>query len=282
MSLKGVQKMAKSCSRRHVILVVSDGTGATAERVTDAAALQFVGVEPLIERRSSIRTRDQVSEVIREACDRAGMVVHTLVSAALRRHLYMEANSYGVIAVDLLGGILNEMSRYLEQEPQIRPGLLYGDERYFRRVDALEYAVRHDDGQSSRDLDRADIVLVGVSRTSKTPLSIFLAYRGYYVANFPIVLDMPLPAVLQEVPSSRIVGMTVNPHSMVAIREARLRQYPGLSIAYADIDHIRRELRYSREIFSQHDWPIIDVSGKAVEETAREVLNLVSPDERGR
>lgn len=265
--------------QQHIILVVSDGTGATAEQVTQAALLQFSDVDSLIERRPEVRTRKQISAVIQEARGLAAMVVHTLVSPELRRHLFMEANSYQVIAVDLMGGILDEMARYLEVAPRIRPGILYGDESYFRRVDALEFTIRHDDGMGWRDLHRSDIVLVGVSRSSKTPVSIFLAYRGYRVANIPIIMDMPLPATLQEVSSRRVVALAVNPQHLSAIRQTRLHQYPEMPSDYANLDHIRQELRYSRRLFAERQWPVIDVTGKAVEETAREVLTLVDLEE---
>lgn len=260
---------------QHLVLVLSDGTGATAERVTQAALLQFPNIETAIERRPEVRTREQISAVVREARDRKGMIVHTLVSAELRRHLYMEATSYQVITVDLLGSILAEMAQYLESAPQLRPGLLFSDESYFRRVDAIEFTVQHDDGQGPRDLPRADIVLVGVSRTSKTPVSIFLAYRGYRVANVPIVLDMPLPPAIDQVAPGRIVALVIDPNRLAALRHTRLRHYPQLRFTYADLDHIRAELRYSRQLCAERGWPLIDVSGKAVEETAREVLNLV-------
>jgi hypothetical protein len=265
---------------RHLILVVSDGTGYTAEKVTKAALMQFEKVEPIIERRPEVRNREQVSAVVREARDRKAMLVHTLVSSELRRHLYMEATFYQVVAVDLMGSILDEMGAYLQATPQLRPGLFYADESYFRRVDAIEYTVQHDDGQGANDLPQADIVLVGISRTSKTPVSIFLAYRGYRVANVPIVLDMPLPGTIDQVAPNRIVALVIDPQRLLAIRHNRLRQYPGLTFTYADMDHIRQELRYSRKIFSERNWPAIDVSGKAVEETAREVLNLVDLGER--
>ncbi len=261
--------------RQHLILAVSDGTGATVERVAQAALVQFPGVQPQIERWPEVRTREQVSRVVREARARAAMIVHTLVSAELRRHLYMEATSYDVIAVDLMGSILTEMATYLGTTPAVRPGLLYGDESYTRRIEAIEYAIHHDDGQGAGDLDQADIVLTGISRTSKTPVSIFLAYRGYRVANVPIVLGMPLPAAIEHVPAGRVVGLVVNPSPLAVIRRTRLRQYHDLQFDYADLAHIREELRYSREVFAAHNWPVVDVSGRAVEETAREVLNLV-------
>jgi len=265
--------------RRHTILVVSDGTGTTAERVIRAALLQFPSAEPQIERRPEIRAPEQVRAVVQEARERGAMLVHTLVSPELRRFLYMEADSAQVIAVDLMGTVLTQLARYLQSVPQVRPGILYGDERYFRRVEALEYAIHHDDGQGLRDIDRAEIVLVGVSRTSKTPVSIYLAYRGFRVANLPVVLGIPLPEAIERVPPGRVVGLTVDAQRLAAIREARLKHYPPLGLEYANIDHIRQELRYSRELFAAHGWPVVDVTGRSVEETAREVLNLVGLSE---
>ncbi|MGC8873118.1 MAG: pyruvate, water dikinase regulatory protein [Chloroflexia bacterium] len=264
---------------RHKIFVVSDGTGTTAERVIRAALLQFPEADPVIERRPEVRLPQQVRAVVQEAREHGAMIVHTLVSPELRRFLYMEADSAQVIAVDLMGTVLTQLARYLQTAPQVRPGILYGDERYFRRVEALEYAIHHDDGQGLRDIDRAEIVLVGVSRTSKTPVSVYLAYRGFRVANVPIVLGMPLPDAIGRVPPGRVVGLVVEAERLAAIREARLRHYPLLGLEYADIDHIRRELRHSREIFAAHGWPVVDVTGRSVEETAREVLNLVGLSE---
>lgn len=261
----------------HTILVISDGTGATAAQVTRAALVQFPSVSPHLERRAEIRTRDQISQIIREARDRGAMVVHTLVSPELRRHLYMEATAYEVITVDLFGTILHEMATYLHADPQNRPTAIYGDADYARRMEAIEYTVNHDDGQNVDDLARADIILTGVSRTSKTPVSIFLAYLGYNVANIPIVLDIPLPAALEHVSPNRVVGLVVSPSTLAAIRRARVRQYGNLDFAYADPEHIRQELRYSRNLFTAHGWPVVDVSGRAVEETAREILSLVDP-----
>ncbi len=263
----------------HTILVVSDGTGTTAERVIRAALLQFPGAEPAIERRPEVRSPDQVRAVVQEARERGAMLVHTLVSPELRRFLYMEADSAQVIAVDLMGTVLTQLARYLQSAPQVRPGILYGDERYFRRVEALEYAIHHDDGQGLRDIDRADIVLVGVSRTSKTPVSVYLAYRGFRVANVPVVLGMPLPDALERVLPGRVVGLVVEAERLAALREARMRLYPHIGWEYVDIDHIRRELRYSRDLFAEHGWPVVDVTGRSVEETAREVLNLVGLSE---
>ncbi len=265
--------------RPQIILAVSDGTGRTAQRVSEAALLQFAArPEVQIERRPGVLTPEQVRQVIREAGERGAMIVHTLVSAELRRYLYMEATSYNVIAVDLMGGILTEMGRYLEATPQSNPGIFYGDSRYLQRVDALDYTIRHDDGRSTEDLERADVILVGVSRTSKTPLSVFLAYRGYCVANIPVVLNMPLPKKLDAVPAGRIVGLVVNPRILAAVRESRLRQYPEIGLDYASLEHVREELHYSRLLFAERGWPVVDVSGKAIEETAREVLSLIVPE----
>src|SRR5712691_2975451 len=190
------------------ILVVSDATGSTAEHVLRAALAQFDAGDVIIERRPQTRTIDDVCHVVEEAQQAGALLVHTLASVDLRREIYLRATERRVQSVDLLGNVLSDLSAFLGAAPGGVPGGVHRlDENYYRRMDALTFVVKHDDGLGLEDLHRADIVLVGVSRTSKTPLSIYLAVRGYFVANVPILYNVEPPAELFKINQRKIVAL---------------------------------------------------------------------------
>jgi len=263
------------------IFVLSDGTGQTGKRVLEAALLQF-DQPVMIIRLPQVRTVEQVNEVVTDAALHGGMIVYTLVSVELRQAVHIAATERGVIAVDLLGGLLAKLQDFLHRTPWGRPGLLYQtDTGYYQRVDAMEFTMRHDDGQKVDDLEEADLVLVGVSRTSKTPVSFYLGYRGWKVANVPIVLGLDPPATLHTLEPRKVVGLTVDPERLELIRRERLKHMGAEEmVSYADTGHIRQEVRYSLRLCKAHRWPVVNVTGKAVEETANEIMNLVIPHPR--
>ncbi|MDH3728221.1 MAG: kinase/pyrophosphorylase, partial [Myxococcales bacterium] len=208
-----------------VIYVVSDSTGETAERVTRATLLQFPDhrVRLRIERR--VRDRRGLAVILERASKQAAMVVFTLVRPELRAHFYELANQFNVRHVDVIGTLLNQIGHYLEADPVNIPSFdLPLSKEYFRRVEAIEFAVKSDDGKEPRNLKKADLVLVGVSRTSKTPLSTYLAGRGLKIANVPLVLGVEPPEELYELPGYRVVGLTIDVEQLMDIRKQRLQQ----------------------------------------------------------
>jgi regulator of PEP synthase PpsR (kinase-PPPase family) len=260
------------------IFVLSDGTGQTGKRVLEAALLQF-DLPVMIIRIPHLRSVEQVNEVVADAARNHSMIVYTLVSVELRQAVHIAGMERGVIVVDLLGGLLAKLQDFLHRTPWGRPGLLYQtDAGYYQRVDAMEYTVQHDDGQKVDDLGEADLVLVGPSRTSKTPVSFYLAYRGWKVANVPIVLGLEPPEPLRELDPRKVVGLTTDPQRLALIRQERLKNMGAQtsSSTYADLRHIQQEVRYSLRLCKTNRWPVVNVTGKAVEETANEVLNLVA------
>lgn len=266
---------------RHQIFAVSDATGATAELVVRAALAQFKMVEVEVRRLPNIRTVDEVQRAIETAQASRGIVVHTLVSEELRQAVLREGVKMDVATIDLLGPLLLRLTDLLHISPLVTPGLFrqVGAD-CLHQIEAIEYTVKHDDGQDPLGLDRADIVLVGVSRTSKTPLSIYLAGRGWRVANVPIILNLPLPGQLMKIDQGRIVGLVVGAERLVELRRARLaHQDAPRTDAYADLEEVRSELRYSRSLFRKAGWPVIDMTSKSVEEVATEVLALVATPE---
>lgn len=259
------------------IYAVSDGTGKTAEGVVLAALTQFDDSNLEITRVSQVRTASQIHKVINEASRTGGFIVHTLVSTEMRRLIFTEGRAADVQTIDLMGPMLARLTELLAVQPRSKPGLFKPfDSAYLQRIDAIDYTVRHDDGRNVDDLDQAEIVLVGVSRTSKTPLSIYLAYRGWRVANVPLVLGIEPPHQLFELPRRRVVGLIVNPQRLADLRKARVEHMGTRIKGYADLEYIKREATYAYEIFSRRsDWPLVDVTTKPVEETAAEVVALI-------
>ncbi len=263
------------------IEILSDSTGETAEKVVRAAMLQFPHSGALIRLHTRVRTREAVRPILEGASKDGALVVFTVVSPELREYIHAQSYELKVEALDLIGSLIGKLSTFLDRQPINMPsGMLPLTEEYFRRIEAVEFAVKSDDGKEPRNFKKADLVLAGVSRTSKTPLSTLLAQRGLKVANWPIVMGQKLPPELEEAPQDRIVGLTIELAQLVEIRKARLKQL-GMptDASYGLRDQVKQELDYARAIFADHpQWPVIDVTGRAIEETA--VIILESLKER--
>ncbi|MDY0290901.1 MAG: pyruvate, water dikinase regulatory protein [Desulfuromonadaceae bacterium] len=256
------------------VLLLSDATGDTAEKMVAAALTQFQHEEAQVTRVSNVRRKNQVYTALDKAAQQQAMVIYTLVNRDLSRLVHEECSAMGLISVDILTPLLVRLTEFLGTTPNETPGLLHSvDDDYFRRIDAVEFTVRNDDGQETRFLDKADIVLVGVSRTSKTPLSMYLAHRGWKVANIPLVSGIDPPQELLNLQHKRVCGLIIKSERLVELRAARLRNM-GLDQrkAYAQFEQIDEELQEAKRFFRRQKWAIVDVTGKAVEETANEVL----------
>jgi regulator of PEP synthase PpsR (kinase-PPPase family) len=262
-------------------LVVSDASGTTAERVLGAALTQFEDPEVEIVRYGQVRTPEQISEIVAEAADAGGFIIHTLVSAELRNLMLTLGRAADVPTIDLMGPLLARLSEILASSPRAEPGLFNPfDETYNQRIEAINFTVRHDDGRRTEDLSEAEIVLTGVSRTCKTPLSIYLSYRGWKVANVPLVLDQEPPPELMRLPRNRVVGLIANPERLAALRQVRARRM-GHHRGYADLEYVRKEMEWAFELFGKRrDWPLVDVTVKPIEESAAEVVSLLKPEAR--
>jgi regulator of PEP synthase PpsR (kinase-PPPase family) len=255
------------------LFAVSDGTGGTAQRVIEAALMQFDrGVE--VQRFSEVRTVQQIREIVRHADSRRALIVHTLVSDDLRQAMFDECRRHHVHTLDLMGPLLERLSDVLGASPSARPGL-YVAEEYNRRIDAVDYAVRHDDGRRVHEIDRADIVLVGVSRTGKTPLSIYLAYRGWMVANVPIVPGIEPPEALLRLPPERVIGLTIDPKRLAVLRQQRVSRFGGALGDYADPRQVQKEVTRAQWTFAARGWREIDMTAKPIEEAAAEIVTLL-------
>jgi hypothetical protein len=264
------------------VYIVSDATGKTGWRLVQAALMQFDTSDVVIERRGGVQDEASVRQVVDVAAQTGGLIFHTLVSTELRRVILEAGRRRGIITIDLLGPVLTRLTEALRISPRAVPGLFQQlDDEYFARIDAIEFTVEHDDGRNPRDLHEADLVLVGVSRTGKTPLSIFLAYRGWRVANVPIILDIKPPNELFEVDARRVVALTIDSERLVAIRQVRAKFLTGeLLLGYATPRHIEREKVWFQKILRQGVWQVVDVTFRSIEETAAELMELVRPRRR--
>ncbi len=264
------------------LFVVSDGTGETVEEIVKAVSLQYPNSFVDVLRYKTVRSVEQVEKILDEAQQRSASIIFTAVKPDVREALKKGAQERSLNVIDLLGPILDLFTSLTDRLPQEQPGLLHKiDEKYYRRIEAIEFTVKQDDGACPENLSRADIVLVGVSRTSKTPLSIFLSHKGYKVANVPLVMGIDPPPQLFDIEQSKIIGLIIEPDALVRIRRERLlrmgREPTG---EYASLAHISEEIEWSRNIFSRNKlWPIFDVTNKALEETASEILRLMKQRE---
>lgn len=256
------------------IYVLSDSIGETGEQVARAAASQFNPLKYEVVRYPYVTDEEQIREAFEEARERKSIIIYTIVIEKLRQCIIDMGNKYKIPVIDLMSPTLSALEKILERKPKRESGLIRRlDEQYFKKVEAVEFAVKYDDGKDARGIKKADIVLVGVSRTSKTPLSMYLAHKYYKVANVPLVPEVPVPEELFEKDRRRVFGLIANPFKLNEIRQERLKSL-GLSnnANYASIERINFELEYSKRIMEKLNCEVIDVSNKAVEETAGVII----------
>ncbi|MCQ2381591.1 MAG: kinase/pyrophosphorylase [Acidaminococcaceae bacterium] len=258
-----------------VIYAVSDSVGETAESVIRATVSQFVGEKFEQVRVPYVRDREQIDQIINEAAEYNAIVCYTMVSPELREHLIDKAVEKDVQIVDVLGPMIKAIENATGLLPKNKAGLVHSlDHEYFKRVEAVEFAVKYDDGKNPLGLLKADIVIVGVSRTSKTPLSMYLAHKKIKVANVPLVPELEPPEELFKVPPYKVVGLLIDPYKLNDIRSARLKIMGLDSTAeYADMKRIGEELEYAKGIMRRIHCRIINVSNRAIEETAGIILD---------
>lgn len=258
--------------------LVSDATGETINSVARACVIQFDQVRPIEHFWNLVRTNHQLDLVLEGIGSNPGLVMFTLVDEALRRRLQEFCREQQVPCIPVLDPLINALAAYLGRESQRQPGKQHAlDAEYFGRMAAMEYTLAHDDGQSSWDLHEADVILVGVSRTSKTPTCVYLANRGIKAANVPIVPGCPLPGELELVSRPLIIGLTKDPDRLIQIRRNRLRLLnQGEGSDYVDPDLVKQEVVEARRLYSRKGWPVIDVTRRSIEETAAEIVMLLT------
>jgi [pyruvate, water dikinase]-phosphate phosphotransferase / [pyruvate, water dikinase] kinase len=261
---------------RPELFVLSDGTGETAAAAVRAAMSQFAS--PWRMRTfGEVRHESQVRQIMARAVEARGLVVFTLVREPLTEVIESLAAEHGLPTVNLLGPLITKMATHFQLTPEFRPGILHGfSDEYFRRVEAVEFAVRHDDGANVHSLFQADLVLTGVSRTSKTPLSMYLAQRGYKTGNVPLVPGVDPPRELLEIDRRKVIGLVVDVSTLMGIRRERIRALRAAPhLAYAEPEAVAEELLRARRLFRAQGWRTVDITGRAVEENAARILEIL-------
>ena len=269
-------------TRLHLHLL-SDSTGETLEVIAKAALAQFEDTDIHRHFWPMVRSRQHLDRIVPELADHPGLVLFTLVNPEIRRRLEEHCRTLALPAVPVLDAVTAALEAQLGQEAHGRPGRQHSmDAAYFARVEAIQYTIAHDDGVGADEWEQADIVLAGVSRSSKTPTAIYLANRGYKVANVPLVIESPPPAALFSLRHPLIVGLTTAPERLVQIRRNRLLAIAeeGHESTYADNHKVTEEVKFARRMFADRGWPVIDVTRRSIEETAAAIIRLY--DERGK
>ncbi|MEJ2597316.1 MAG: kinase/pyrophosphorylase [Anaerolineales bacterium] len=264
------------------VYIVSGGVGASGEQLVQTVLAQFPDNRVSVSVVGNIRQVEQIESVIARAKDSGGTIVHTLVDAGLRSELVMRAQAAGVEAIDLMGSLLARMTQVLGRDPLGHPGLyrqLHRD--YFDRVAAIEFSMAHDDGKKPEGWSSAEIVLVGISRTGKTPLSLYLSVLGWKVANAPLIPNLPPPPVLFQLDPRRVVGLTIEPGQLLLHRQQRQLRLgaPGPS-AYVDPKSIFEEIQNAKQVFRRGGFSVIDVTDKPIETCADEIIRLIQQQVR--
>jgi len=261
---------------KYHIFILSDSLGETASHVAKAAMNQFLDKDYIVNRYNYVRDDEAVKEIIKEASKHKSIILFTTVLDDLRETIVYECEENAIMYHDVLSPILLRFSQFFEDAPVGKPGTMYKlDEDYFERVAAIEFAVKYDDGKDLRGLKHADVVLLGISRTSKTPLSMYLSHRNIKVANVPLVPEIPVSKEVFQVAKHKIIGLTNSPEKLNEIRIERLKAL-GLSadVAYANYDRILEELEYADQIYKQISCPVINVANRAIEETASIIMEI--------
>jgi regulator of PEP synthase PpsR (kinase-PPPase family) len=262
--------------------LVSDATGETLHTIAKAAAVQYAQVRPIEHVHPLIRTQRQLDRVLQEIQSAPGIVLYTVVNRELTTELERRCRELKVPCLHVLEPIMKVFESYLgAPQTPIVAGQHLLDADYFRRIDALNFTMAHDDGRLPDDLSQADIIILGVSRTSKTPTSIYLAQRGYKTSNLPLVPAIPVPGSLTGPHSAFVVGLVATPERIAEIRRNRVRLMSDRNLEdYVDKAQIAQEIAYSRRLCARHGWPVIDVSRRSVEETAASIIKLYQDREQ--
>jgi hypothetical protein len=262
--------------RERYVFIVSDSSGLTCETVVKAALTQFSTTNVHIRKYSQVRTVQELRKIMEEAAGVSGVVAFTFVITELRREVIALSLQLGVPIIDILGPVLSRLQDLLELSPLSVPGLFrHLNQDYYERIECINFAVKHDDGRNIKDIEQADLVLLGVSRTSKTPISIYLAYRGIKTANVPVVFGRPLQEQLLKIPPTKVIGLTVDPERLRDIRLVRANRLKmELSDPYVSLDEIKKEVNYALTLFRQYNFTILDVTSRSIEEAATAIMEI--------
>ncbi|MBI4926037.1 MAG: kinase/pyrophosphorylase [Bdellovibrio sp.] len=274
-----MEQVLRPAQKIHRLIIVSDGTGETAAQMAKAAMVQFSDEDVYFKRYKNVRNETQIEAICDDASVNKDLLIYTIVSPHLRTYLLSQAKLRGIQCVDLLGPLLVGLAKYFHHEPKSIAGLLHNvNEAYFHRIESMEYTIAHDDGRDLTGLEKADLIILGISRTSKTPLSMYLSHQGWKVVNIPLIRGFDVPDEAYAVDQRKVIGLTIDSEDLTQIRRARLERLgQDKGGDYADPQKINDEIEYANDIFRKNRrWPVFNVTGKALEETASEIIKLMA------
>ena len=265
-------------NNKYQIFLISDSTGETLDRIFLALQSQFTNFDYDKKEFVFIRTEQQIAKILNECSEKSNSIIlYTIVDTGLAKHLASESFKKNIPCFGVLGNLILSFSKLLNQKATHKPSAQYVlDEDYYKRIEAIQFTMAHDDGKKNEDINKAEIILLGVSRTSKTPTSIYLANRGYKTLNIPLVLDQQIPDLLKT-ESSRfcIIGLVADAERLSEIRKTRANTNQNINLnLYTNIDKIKEEVNNSKKMFKKYNWPIIDVTRRSVEETAASIIKI--------
>jgi len=265
-------------NEKYNVYLVSDSTGETLDRIFSSLKSQFSNFDYEKKEFAFVRTEQQINKIIKE-CNNAEncLILYTIVETKLAKYISNQSEENNVPCFGILGNLILSFSKLLNQKATHKPSAQHVlDDDYYNRIEAIQFTMSHDDGKKTDDTDNADIILLGVSRTSKTPTSMYLANRGYKTINIPLVMDQKIPDDLSLNKKSCIVGLVADPERLADIRRNRVAIMKDHNLKeYTDLDFIKREVEKSKKLFKQNNWPIIDVTRRSVEETAASILKII-------
>ena len=265
-------------NEKYNVYLVSDSTGETLDRIFLSLKSQFANFEYEKKEFAFVRTEQQIDKIIKE-CKKLenSLILYTIVETKLAKYISNQSEKYGVPCFGILGNLILSFSKLLNQKAIHKPSAQHVlDDDYYKRIEAIQFTMSHDDGKKVDDLNNADVILLGVSRTSKTPTSIYLANRGYKTINIPLVLEQKIPSGLTADHKACIIGLVADPERLADIRRNRVAIMNDNSLKeYTDLEHIQKEINDSKNLFKKNNWPIIDVTRKSVEETAASILKII-------
>ncbi len=265
-------------NQKYNVYLVSDSTGETLDRIFLSLKSQFANFDYEKKEFAFVRTEQQIDKIIKECCEiENSLILYTIVETKLAKYISSKSQKNGVPCFGILGNLILSFSKLLNQKAIHKPSAQHVlDDDYYRRIEAIQFTMAHDDGKKIDDLTNADVILLGVSRTSKTPTSIYLANRGYKTVNIPLVLDHKIPEDLTSNKKACIIGLVASPDRLADIRRNRVAIMKDNKLKeYTDLKYIEKEIEDSKRLFKKNNWPTIDVTRRSVEETAASILKII-------
>jgi len=278
---KEVYKMIEKVESKPTIYIISDSTGETAQNIVHAAVSQFDSDNIKLKLFAHIESTKDIKGIIDKINKEKSFIVYTIVKPELRSFLKEESQRKSIFSFDILGPLIDNIERISGIAPKLKPGIIRKmDKQYFKRMEAMEFTVKYDACQGELDLSQADLVILGVSRTSKTPLSMYLAHKGIKVANIILDFEVELPSSIYKLPKKKVIGLTIEPDNLIEIRRKRLKTL-GLSdeSIYTDKGRVLKEINYAENIYKKIGCPVINITNKAIEDIATQILKIMKGEE---